>query len=150
MYSLATIDNTLKHFLLEQKYVNTALYLFLILYAGLAAPKLPSYISKLFNNAIFRVLILFLIAYLASKDVEAAILVSVGLVITLMTLNHHKVNEKITSLLNMKAEGFMPNDTRDILNAMPYSDKAKASGKPDPRLLENFSEPFDGPEYALI
>ena len=150
MSSLSALDNTLKKYLLDQKYINTAVYLFLILYAGLAAPKLPSYISKLFNNAVFRVIILFLIAYLASKDVEAAILVSVGLVITLMTLNHHIVNDKITALLNMKAEGFMPNESPAIFNTMSFANKASASEKANKRLLENFSEPFDGPEYALI
>ena len=45
----------------ENKTLYTFVTLFLILYGSLAKPKLPSVIRQLFDNAIFRVMILSLI-----------------------------------------------------------------------------------------
>jgi hypothetical protein len=126
-------------YIIEQKYVKTAIYLFLILYAGLAAPKLPKYVSMLFDNFVFRLFIMFLIAYLSVKDVGAALLVAIGLTITLLTLNHHKVNDAIINLLNFKKEAFMPrNPERSYDMVYPQY----------PSRQVRFEEPFDGDEYA--
>jgi hypothetical protein len=148
MSNFQTIDNTLQRYLLQERYINTAVYLFLILYAGLAAPKLPSYVSNLFNNAVFRLVVLFLIAYLSSKNVEAAILVSVGLVVTMMTLNHHMVNDKISMLLNLKKEGYTPLGDNSMSSYAMHAEPVRSVEQFAPR--ENINEPFDGPEYATI
>lgn len=144
MINLDAMNASMNKFLIQQKYVNTALYLFLILYAGLAAPKLPSYISNLFDNVIFRMVVLFLIAYLSAKDVRAALLVSIGLIITLITLNHHKVNAAVTKLLRLQ-ESFMPRGSEkayfDIVTPMPSQ---RAIGIKNMK----YEEPFDGTEYA--
>lgn len=146
MFNSDSINSEFKKYFLDQKYVNTALYLFLILYASLAAPKLPSYVSHLFDNLWFRLIILFLIAYLSSKDASAALLVSIGLTITLLTLNNHKVNDAITSFLHLKKEAFMPRATErmyyDAVNPQPnyhYDND-----------VVHFEEPFDGSEYATL
>jgi hypothetical protein len=98
--------------------------------------------------------ILFLIAYLSSKDVSAALLVSVGLTVTLLTLNHHKVNNAITNILNLKQEAFMPNNPRNI----PYGVTAPGQVQADSywpvqqkqTKQVRFEEAFDGAEYANI
>ena len=57
---LDQIDNAMA-MVLGNPYLSTALTLFLVLYAGLAAPNLPHFIASLFENPLFKFLILFLI-----------------------------------------------------------------------------------------
>ena len=58
----------------SNKIANALLGLFLVLYAGLAAPKLPRSVAKLFGNKIFKVVILFLVAYMSSRNTSVAII----------------------------------------------------------------------------
>ena len=45
--------------ILENQYLSTSLVVFLVLYGGLAAPKLPQSMIKLFSNPLFRLIIIF-------------------------------------------------------------------------------------------
>jgi len=62
---------------LENKYVGTIVSLFLVLYGGLARPELPEFIKQLLGNDIVRVLYVFLLAYLAEKNVQVALVCAV-------------------------------------------------------------------------
>jgi hypothetical protein len=148
MIDFDSLNAGVKKHIVDQKYVNTALYLFLILYAGLAAPKLPSYIAKLFDHVLFRLVVLFLIAYLSVKDVKAALLVSLGLVITLVTLNNHKVNGAITNFLQIKQEQFMPRVPERMMYDMVTPPPPPPQRKHPHRV--RFEEAFEGQEYASI
>lgn len=81
---------------LQNQYVTAVLTLFLVLYGGLAKPDLPEFILDLFDSAVFRVLVLFLIAFTASRNYQVALLVAVGFTLTMNLLNERKM-----------AEGFM-------------------------------------------
>jgi hypothetical protein len=89
------LTNTVTDFL-QNPYVSATLTLFLVLYGGLAKPDLPDFILDLFDNAIFRMLVLFLIAYTASNNPQVAILVAIAFTITMNLLSERKM-----------AEGFM-------------------------------------------
>ena len=69
-----------------EPHARTILTMFLVLYGGLAAPKLPKMIHSLFENSIFRVLILSIIVYTGQKDPTLAILVAVVFLISLTSL----------------------------------------------------------------
>lgn len=81
---------------LRNPYVSATLTLFLVLYGALARPDLPDFVMDLFDNALFRMLVLFLIAYTASNNPQVAILVAVGFTLTMNLLSERKM-----------AEGFM-------------------------------------------
>jgi hypothetical protein len=81
---------------LQNPYVSATLTLFLVLYGGLARPDLPDFVMDLFDNAIFRMLVLFLIAYTASNNPQIAIMVAVAFTLTMNLLSEKKM-----------AEGFM-------------------------------------------
>ena len=51
--------------------------LFLVLYGGLARPALPNFIRQLLANDIFRMLYVFLLAYIAEKNVQVALVCAV-------------------------------------------------------------------------
>ena len=107
----------------NNEYISAALALFLVLYASLAAPKLPEYIARLFENPIFKLLIFFLIAYSAKKNPTVAIIAAIGLMVSLHTLNRFKVNKKMLSMIRqeeaMNAE----------LNSINYQDNYEAQGE---------------------
>jgi hypothetical protein len=80
---------------LDNPYVSGTLTLIIILYASLAAPKLPHKVAKLFGHNVFKMLFCFLILYFSVKDVSFAILLSIALVISLQTLNRLSFEEQI-------------------------------------------------------
>lgn len=85
----------------NNKIIYTFFVLFITLYGGLAAPKLPRKIANLFDNEIFRLIIIFGIAYTASKDTSIALMCTMGLLISLNTLTIHKINDKICKSLEI-------------------------------------------------
>lgn len=86
--------------LLDNKYVAAMVRVFLILYASLVAPKLPSGLAALFQNAVFKVLVLFLIVYVGMKDPTVALLVAVGFTVSMVTLNKLETVNSIGGLLD--------------------------------------------------
>ena len=76
--------------------------IFLILYASLAAPKLPRSIAIYFDNTWFKLVFMFFIGYLTTKDVSVAIIAAVALLVTLQTLSSQKVADAVVA----KVEGF--------------------------------------------
>ena len=96
-----TVEKWMSHFD-KNEYLSTALSLFLILYAGLAAPKLPVYFARLFDYPLFKLLVFFLIAYTANKNPTVAIIAAVGLMVSLNTLNRYKIGQR---LMNMMESG---------------------------------------------
>jgi hypothetical protein len=95
-------DNTVKgwlSFVDNNEYISAAIALFLIVYASYAAPKLPPAILKLFDNPLFKLLIFFLIVYIARKSPTVAIIAAVGLMVTIHALNKFKINQSMMSML---------------------------------------------------
>jgi len=89
----ATVTNWLSF--LDNEYISGALIIFLIVYASYAAPKLPPYILKLFDNPLFKLLIFFLIVYSAKKNPTVAIIAAVGLMVTIHALNKLKLDQML-------------------------------------------------------
>ena len=72
-------------------YVNAFLTIFVIVYVSLARPELPDFMMKLFDNPLFRLLVLIGIAFIGSRDIQSAILVAVTFTIIMNLLNEKKV-----------------------------------------------------------
>ena len=64
--------------------------LVLVLYASLAAPKLPYSVLKLLDNSLFRMAVLFMVVWTANKDPTTSLLIAVSLVVTMNTLAGRK------------------------------------------------------------
>jgi len=78
---------------LQNQYVSGVLLIFLILYGGMAKPDLPAPIMNLFSNAFFRVFVLFLIAFVATKNVQVALMVAVAFTVTMNLVSEKKMAE---------------------------------------------------------
>ena len=96
-------NNILDTYVYGNPVISSMLSLFLVLYAGLAAPKLPKKIAKLFGNEVFRIIILVCIAYMGSKDSSMSIISAVALVISLQTLTYHEANEVVAATISEEA-----------------------------------------------
>ena len=93
---------------LETFYGNentTALFgLFLVLYAGLVAPKLPKSVAKIFSFTVFRLIFLFLIVDMSRRNTSLAIIATVALVISMQTLSHHQTKDKMNKVIKKEIE----------------------------------------------
>ena len=86
--------------LLENKYVAGGIKLFLVLYAGLIAPKLPAFIAKLLKNPVVKLTILFLIIYTGIKDPMMSLLIAVGFTVSMLTLNKLETVGNLNELID--------------------------------------------------
>lgn len=79
--------------------ISSIFGLFLVLYAGLAAPKLPKSMSKLFGKTWFKIIILTIIAFMATKDIASALIGVVALVVSMQTFKNHEMKNEINAKL---------------------------------------------------
>jgi len=72
---------------LDNVYINTAIKVFLALYAALAAPQLPPVVAGLLDNLVVRVFFAFVIVFVALRDAGIALMLAVAYIVTLQTVN---------------------------------------------------------------
>ena len=65
---------------------------------SLKRPNLPNFLVKLFQNAIFRVIILFLILVRGYKDPQFSLLVAVAFVVIMDAVRQHVFKESFSIL----------------------------------------------------
>ena len=87
-----TVDGILKN-IYDNRVASSVLGLFLVLYAGLAAPKLPRSVSKHFGNKMVKTAVLFLVAYLSSKNVALALLIAVSFMVSVQTFAKQEADD---------------------------------------------------------
>ena len=82
---------------LKNPIVAGLLNILLILYAGLAAPELPSFIKDFFNSSVGKVIFLMLIALTANKNITIALLIAICFIIT---LNYIDTDDSASKIVN--------------------------------------------------
>ena len=110
--------------------LSTVLALFLILYASLAAPKLPKSVSNVFDNVWFKLLFMFLIAYMATKDLPVAIISSIALLVTLQTLSAQRTTDVVVKEVKSNVENFREYFANGSTVAMPEMDQIQTNQVP--------------------
>jgi hypothetical protein len=88
--------------------ITTVVGIFLVLFASLAAPKLPRKYTVYLENNYVRIGIFLLIAYLATIDIPTAIIAVVAVLVSYQTLSQQITTEVIL------------NETNHLLNKIPY------------------------------
>jgi ABC-type nitrate/sulfonate/bicarbonate transport system permease component len=89
-------------YILDNPYVKGILSTFMLLYIATVRPDLPSYVKNLFNNPIFRIVVLFIIVTRANKDPTFSLIVAVTFVITLNFLSVQQAEEAFQVVRNSK------------------------------------------------
>lgn len=98
---MEAFDNTVKNYTtwLDNQYVSSALTIFLIVYASMAAPKLPTYIASLFDYTIVKLLMFFMIVFISKKNATVALIASVALMVSIMTLDRIKFGQEMMEVV---------------------------------------------------
>lgn len=109
----------------DNKYVSTILTTFLVVYASTAAPRLPGIIKILFNNPIFKVIFLGLIAYSVNRDPKLSVLLAVVFTVTLSLLDQQSFFEGFTDNL----DGEHNNDLKKKCKDVEFDEKEIREGK---------------------
>lgn len=73
--------------LLKMKNVKLVVVLCIALYAGAIAPALPNVVIEFFDTIPGKLLFLFVIGYMASRDVQIALMIAVAFLLTLHIFN---------------------------------------------------------------
>ncbi len=116
----SVVQNSLSF--LDNPYAKNIIKMFLVLYAGLAAPRLPAFLAGLFNNALFRIVVLFLIAYLGLKDTSIALLSAVAFTLSIIFLKKAETTNSIYGALQSAVDtpqewvNEIVDDTQDVLD----------------------------------
>jgi hypothetical protein len=99
----------------EQESLFTFVSLFLILYASLAKPKLPVMVRQLFDNAVFRFIVLTLILWRGNKDIKSSLMIAIGFVLTMQMVNKQKTEDMIQNIIynQYKVDKFTDNEDYD-------------------------------------
>jgi len=142
----------------NNKIVNSLVGLFLVLYAGLAAPKLPRHVAQLFDYTAFKIVVLFLIAYIASKDKSVAIIAVVALVVSFQTLTKFKVGDMVANVVARVTPAQSNNDVaeevvQEPVMEMPVGDNDVASEvevEDNAETQEEVVIGYSGNEFAQI
>jgi uncharacterized membrane protein YjdF len=71
---------------LEDQYISNFLQLFLVLYAGLAAPKLPRKFLQFLDVVPIQIFVLFLVVWKGTRDPSTSLIVAVALFVSVNTL----------------------------------------------------------------
>lgn len=84
---------------LTNKYVSQAMTVGLVIYAVLVAPRLSREMASIIDNPVVKMIVFFIIAYMATKDYKIAVSLVVAYVITMQTCEKHRMNDKLVSAI---------------------------------------------------
>jgi len=117
------ISNTMNTFdqWMVNPYFATTITIILTVYASLASPNLPNFLKKLFDNSIFKILIISFIAYRANKNPQLSLLVAVCFVVTLNFLAEKDNKEAFEQIETFNQLEYFSNtlDTNGNIDAIP-------------------------------
>lgn len=85
---------------LDNEYIFGILALFFVLYGSIIAPTLPFWLVKWITNPFVRTLLIFIIILMSSRKPVFAMLLTIGFIVTLMTLNRYDLNDKLMKVIS--------------------------------------------------
>jgi hypothetical protein len=131
--------------MLDNKNATTILTLILALYSGLAAPALPNQVIDFFDTFVGRILLIFLIGFTASKNIQVALMIAVAFVVSLHVVNQRSIEqyqsfkylEQFANKDDAEDDGDNDNDNdNDNGNKWNCNSCTKVGGKDSPVELE--------------
>ena len=118
---MVQIMDTLREYLnpnmlVENVYVFAVLCIFLTMYGPRLHVRLPPTLMALFDNAVFRAAVLFLIAYMSHKDFVGAIAITVIFMVTLNILHTHSVLVDASKNIQSEASNLVKTSVNNVSN----------------------------------
>jgi len=85
-------------YILDNSYVKAIFITLMLLYVATIRPELPSYIKNLFNNPIFRIVVLFIVVMKGNKDPFFSLMIAISFVVTLNCLSAQQARETFKNI----------------------------------------------------
>jgi hypothetical protein len=82
---------------LDNEYIKGFIVLFLTCYAGLILPTLKPETNEFLRSDLFRIIAVFLIAYMSSKSFTISLVLAIALVMTINHFNQEELSEAFTN-----------------------------------------------------
>lgn len=141
------LNNTMKSFdqLMLNPYFATIITIILTVYAVLASPKLPNFLKKLFDNTIFKIIIISFIAYRANKNPQLSILIAICFVITLNYLAEKETKETFEQIERFNQLEYFSNALDvdgDIEPVLPEQNKINSNHNLENNIDDDNSCPY--------
>ena len=130
---------------LNNVYVSGFIKVFIILYAVLAAPKLPSWIAKLFHHSIFQIIIFALIAYTATKDISISLLIALAFFVSFHSYTRH-----LLSKLASKTKSIAVKAKDAVVKAEQVVVDSKTTSSTSSEKFENLVKENDYVQYGRL
>jgi len=119
-------DNKLHILHNSNYYIAPILSCLLILYASLAAPKLPKSILLIFDNIIFKLFFIFLLIYTTIHKPFISIIISIVILVSIQMLSYYESSDKMMNIIHKTQQ---PKNTIVPKNvSIPISDDDAISG----------------------
>lgn len=99
--------------LLDHPKFSTVSSLILALYAGMAAPALPNSVILFFDTIPGKILFLFLIGFMASRNIQVALMIAVAFVVTLHVANQRTTEQYINFMARERFYSGVPEGDAD-------------------------------------
>jgi len=125
------------NFVDNNKIASLVLGLFLALYAALAAPNLPSSVTAIFKYSLFRLAVICLIIYMATKDVSTAIITAIAFLVTLQTLSTQETANSVINALDKSVKQNLEKFTTENFAAVPAKDSDNLDADIEDYSLQN-------------
>lgn len=122
---------------LTNEYVSAGLVIFFIVYASMAAPKLPHSVASLFDRTWFRFLVFFAIAYMAKQNATVALVAAIAVMVTIQAADRLHTDNEIRRVLQEDTTfvssqvGGKSNDYRDNFYPKVVAAKKDTLGRDD-------------------
>ena len=81
--------------LVQNSFVFAILAIFLTMYGPRLHPALPMSLRNLFNNPLFRGLVIFLIVYLANRNLTMSLTITIVFLVTMSLVNREELMEQL-------------------------------------------------------
>ena len=106
----------------NNKYTSTILTMFLVLYGGLAGPKLHPVVKSMFKESLFRIIVLALIVYNGNRNIK----LSISIAILFLVSMQHLADNEIENFANQD-QCYLKcmNDTMSYLSSSKHYEKIK-------------------------
>lgn len=130
---------------LSNPYVSGGALLFLVLYAGMAAPKLPVDIAQLFDYTFFKVAILASVLIVNKYNTAVALMVSIAFVLTLNTLSRYHTTQLGADIANGIYSGSPSNP---VFPKFTPSVGVNWTDRSEERVPDESINSYDGQAYA--
>lgn len=115
----------------DNQYVSIAIAIVLILYAALAAPKLPENIASMFDNMWGKLILFSVIAFATFKSPLVGVIATIAVLVSLDTARRYDVNRKLVSILKHRQEMGQQEDGREGMDAnIEYDEQDMSQGMP--------------------